>query len=183
MNIKRFDLTQRFNSRYYGLGGGSAREIKGIDQYDKLIFGATILEVEYERTSKTTWATKYFEIDMDVNGFYQIEDREQLYIYEVKDGDVEITAIYNENDRAKMFEKIKNVLGITVVEVTEDNAEIIATELENTYSLKMTTFSYDVLDDIKSIEGRKYDPANKEWIITKEQKESLLNLNYKVFFK
>lgn len=183
MNKQRFELTERFNNKYYGFRGGAADVITGIDQFGKLILGDDILDIEYERTSRTTWATKYFEVDMDVDGFYRVEDRDRVYIYAIRNKDYKIYALSNVDERDEIFEIIKNALGVTNVEITENNADIIATESEDVYSLKMTKFSYDTLADIKTIDGRKYNPTNKEWIISKEQKESLLELGYKVFFK
>ena len=183
MNKQRFELTERFNNKYYGFRGGGADVITGIDQYGKLILGRDILDVEYERTSKTTWATKYFEVDMDTDGFYRVEDRDRVYIYEIKNKDYKVYALGNRDERDEIFEIIKNTFGVTNVEITEENADIIATESDDVYSLKMVKFSYDTLADIKTLEGRKYNPVNKEWIISKEQKESLLGLGYKIFFK
>ena len=183
MNKQRFELSQRFNNKYYGFKGGAADVITGIDQFGKLILGRDILDVEYERTSSTTWATKYFEVDMDTDGFYRVEDRDRVYIYEIKNKDYKVYALGNRDERAEIFEIMENTLGVTNVEITEDNADIIATESEDVYSLKMVKFSYDTLNDIKTIDGRKYNPTTKEWIISKEQKENLIKLGYKIFFK
>lgn len=182
MTKKRFELTQRFNNKFYGFKGGEAYEIKGIDQFGKLILGKDILDIEYENTSKTTWATKYFEVDMSIDAFYKVVDKNEGYIYQIENGEYKIFATYKKAERAEIFEIMKDKLGITNLDITEDNAEIVATVSEDTYSLRMTKFSYDILADIKGLTGRKYNPINKEWIVSKEYKEEIDSLGLKIFY-
>lgn len=183
MNKQRFNLSERFNNKGYGFKGGAASKIDGIDQFGNLITGADILDVEYERTSKTTWATKYFEVDMDVDAFYRVVDKDYVYIYAIQNKEYKIYDLSIRKEKAEIMEIMTNTLGVTTVEITEENADIIATETGDTYSLKMVKFSYDILGDIKTIDGRKYNSTTKEWIIGKDQKDNLIKLGYKIYFK
>lgn len=183
MNKQRFNLSERFNNKGYGFKGGAASQITAIDQFGNLITGADILEVEYEKTSSTTWATKFFEVDIDVDAFYKVIDKDYVYVYAIQDKEYKIYDLSIRSEKAKIFEIMENTLGVTTVEITAENADIIATETEDTYSLKMVKFSYDTLADIKTIDGRKYNSATKEWIIPKDQKDNLLKLGYKIYFK
>ena len=182
MNKKIITLEQNFNNKYYGLKGGAANPILGVDQFGKMILSESILQTKYNKSTRTLWATKYFEVDMDNDGFYKVIDKDVEYVFEVKNGEI-IEHKLTTNNKIEICNKIKQMLGEVEVEITEKNADIVATETEDSYRLKMPVFSWKVLADIKTIEGRKYDPSSKEWIITKEQKDSLIELGYTIIFK